>query len=122
ELQEARRLLDEAARMRPRVPIGALEECVVPDQPIAAPHASPPTTQDQLATWCLVHPGPGMRVLGVPEPGSGSPATSGSRGCISLVWALAPSHLGITSTEEVLVTFNAELADRHPPTAPGEAE
>jgi ERCC4-related helicase len=122
ELQEARRLLDEAARMRPSVPIGALEECVVPDRPMAVPQSTAPTTQDQLANWCLLHPAPGMRVLGVPEPGRASAAQLGSQGCLSLVWALAPAHVGITSTEEVLVTFSAELADRHPPTAPGEAE
>ncbi len=122
ELAEARRLLDEAARKRPRVAIASLEECVRDDLENTGPdmldHA--PVTQEQLAAWCLAHPAPGMRILCVPEPGMTSSSQNGTQGCLAITWAYAAPHLGIEPTEEILATFNGELADRHPPTAPGE--
>jgi hypothetical protein len=119
ELEEARRLLDDAAREKPRVAIAALEECVRQDLGDAVVEMGDrtPVTQEQLAAWCLAHPAPGMRILCVPEPGMSSPGQSGTQGCLAITWAYAPPHLGIEATEEILATFNGALADRHPPTA-----
>lgn len=124
ERAEARRLLDEAARAQPHVAIAALEACVREgsDDTSLERHASPSVTQGQLAAWCLAHPAPGLRVIAVPEPGTSSIVPDGTQGCLAITWAYAPPHLGIDSTEEVLVTFSGALADRHPPTAPGEGE
>jgi hypothetical protein len=61
-----------------------------------------------------------MRILCVPEPGLTSSSKSGTQGCLAITWAYAPAHLGIEPTEEILATFNGELADRHPPTARAE--
>jgi hypothetical protein len=123
ELQEARRLLDEAVREKPRVAIAALEECVRQDVASAIPEVVDPAlvTQEQLAAWCLAHPAPGMRILCVPEPGM---ATSrvGTQGCLAITWADAPAHLGIEATEEILATFSGELADHHPPTGRAEVD
>jgi hypothetical protein len=122
ELEEARRLLDEATREKPRVAIGALEECVRQDVgttiPEAVDHAL--VTQDQLAAWCLAHPAPGMPILCVLEPGMATASRVGTQGCLAITWADAPAHLGIEATEEILATFNGELADRHPPTTRAE--
>src|SRR5262245_7799842 len=63
-----------------------------------------------------------MRILTVPEPGTNTVIQDGTQGCLTTTWAYAPPHLGIDPTEEVLVTFSGALADRHPPTAPGESE
>ena len=41
---------------------------------------------------------------------------------MAITWAYAPPHLGIDPTEEILITFSGALADRYPPTAPGEGE
>jgi Helicase conserved C-terminal domain len=119
ELEEARRLLDEAAREKPRVVIAALEECVRQDLENAGLQSPDraPVTQEQLAAWCLAHPTPGMRILCVPEPGMKTVSQSGTQGCLAITWAYAPPHLGVEATEEILATFNGELADRHPPTA-----
>ena len=119
ELAEARRLLDEAAREKPRVAIAALEECVRQDVGNTIPEVVDPAlvTQEQLAAWCLAHPAPGMRILCVPEPGMATASRVGTQGCLAITWADAPAHLGIEVTEEILATFNGELADRHPPTA-----
>ena len=46
----------------------------------------------------------------------------GTQGCLAITWADAPAHLGIEVTEEILATFNGELADRHPPTARAEGD
>ncbi len=78
----------------------------------------PPATQNQLAGWCLLHPAPGMHIRNVPEPGMSSLAGDGTQGCLGITWPYAPPHLGIGGTEEILATFNGELADRHPPTGP----
>jgi hypothetical protein len=75
---------------------------------------------EQLAAWCLAHPAPGMRILCVPEPGMATASRVGTQGCLAITWADAPAHLGIEATEEILATFNGELADRHPPTARAE--
>jgi hypothetical protein len=124
ELVEARRLLNEAAREQPHVAIASLEACVREEfEGVALDrHEQPLVTQDQLAAWCLAHPAPGMRILAVPEPGTNTIVQDGTRGCLAITWAYAPPYLGIDPTEEVLVTFSGELADRHPPTAPGEGE
>jgi hypothetical protein len=124
ELAEARRQLDEAAREKPRVAISGLEECVRQDLgsilPAIVDHA--PATQEQLAAWCLAHPAPGMRMLCVPEPGMTSSSQNGTQGALAITWADAPAHLGIEATEEILITFNGQLADRHPPTAVTEGD
>jgi hypothetical protein len=86
--------------------------------PATVDHA--PATQEQLAAWCLAHPAPGMRILCVPEPGMTTSYQSGTQGCLAITWADAPAHLGIEATEEILATFNGQLADRHPPTAVAE--
>jgi hypothetical protein len=59
-----------------------------------------------------------MQVRTVPEPGTDRLAADGAAGCLAITWPYAPPHLGIGSTEEVLATFSAEVADRHPPTGP----
>jgi hypothetical protein len=119
ELEEARRLLDEATREKPRVAIAVLEECVRQDlgNTLLEIVDRAPVTQEQLAAWCLAHPAPGMRILCVPEPGMATASRVGTQGCLAITWADAPAHLGIEATEEILATFNGELADRHPPTA-----
>jgi hypothetical protein len=124
ELAEARRLLDKAAREQPHVAIASLEACVREELESVTldRHEQPPVTQDQLAAWRLAHPAPGMRIIVVPEPGTNTAVQDGTRGCLAITWAYAPPHLGIDPTEEVLATFSGELADRHPPTAPGEGE
>jgi hypothetical protein len=124
ELAEARRLLDAAAREQPRVAIASLEACVreEPEGASLDHHELPSVTQGQLAAWCLAHPAPGMRIIVVPEPGTNAVIQDGTRGCLAITWAYAPPHLGIDPTEEILVTFSGALADRHPPTAPGEGE
>ena len=124
ELAEARRILDEAAREQHHVAIASLEACVREELEGTSldRHEQPPVTQDQLAAWCLAHPASGMRIIAVPEPGTSTVVQDGTRGCLAITWAYAPPHLGIDPIEEVLVTFSGELADRHPPTAPGEGE
>jgi len=121
EREEARRLLDEAAMERPRTAIGELEG-YTKDEPTGPGETAIPglqITQEDLAAWCLSHPAQGMRIVAVPEPGLQTPNPNGIRACHSVTWAYAPSHLGIAPHEEILVTFNGALADRHPPTAPG---
>jgi hypothetical protein len=124
ELVEARRLLDEAARAQPHVAISALEACVREEHEAASldRHEPPSVTQDQLAAWCLAHAAPGMRIIVVSEPGTNAVGQDGTQGCLAITWAYAPPHVGIAPTEEVLATFHGALADRHPPTAPGEGE
>jgi hypothetical protein len=124
ELAEARRRLDEAARAQPHVAIAALETCVREDREGVSleRHEPPSVSQGQLAAWCLAHPAPGMRIITVPEPGTNTVIQDGTQGCLVITWAYAPPHLGINPTEEVVVTFSGALADRHPPTAPGESE
>jgi ERCC4-related helicase len=121
ELTEARRQLDLARQKRPPPVAEALERGLHADE--LAPDGEelpPPVTQGQLAAWCLVHPAPGMRILAVPEPGASTTVADGTRACLSITWPYAPPHLGIGESEEVLATFDGELADRHPPTAPAE--
>jgi hypothetical protein len=124
ELAEARRRLDEAARAQSHVAIAALEACVREERVwVSSDGYEPPSvTQGQLAAWCLAHAAPGMRIITVPEPGTNAVIQDGTQGCLAITWAYAPPHLGIDPTEEVVVTFSGALADRHPPTAPGESE
>jgi hypothetical protein len=123
ELEEARRQLDAAAE-KPRTAISSFEACVKAEDLAAGAgeHASAPATQERLAGWCLAHPAPGMRIVTIPEPGREVAARDGRRACLSITWAYAPAELGIDGTEEVLATFDGELADRHPPTGPSQAE
>jgi len=124
ELAEARRLLDEAAQERPDTAISSLEDYVrqdIEDETLSS-ISEPPASQVQLAAWCLAHPASGMRIMSVPEPGTGTHIQDGTRGCLSIAWAYAPPHLGIGPTEETLATFSGELADRHPPTGPTQNE
>lgn len=81
-------------------------------------------TQEELAYWSRQHPAPGMQVRSLPEPDSEALAMDGTAGCLAITWPYAPPHLGIGSTEEVLVTFNglsqlhslaARAQDRHHP-------
>jgi hypothetical protein len=124
ESKEARHLLDEATREKPRIAIAALEECVRQDLGhtirMMVDHAL--VTQEQLAAWCLAHSAPGMRILCVPEPGLTSSSQSGTQRCLAISWAYTPAHLGIEATEEILATLNGALADRHLPTALAEGE
>lgn len=121
ELAEARRQLDLAKKKKPPAVVDNLESGLSAEElPHAPGQDAPPITQDQLAAWCLSHPASGMRIQVVPEPGTNSVVNDGTRGCLSITWPYAPPHLGIGETEEILATFNGELADRHPPTAPTE--
>jgi hypothetical protein len=124
ELAEARRLLDEAAKEKPRVAIESLDSCVrdlAGPASSSGPDSAPASvSQSQLAAWCLAHPAPGMRIITVPEPGTQSAPQDGLRGCLAVAWPYAPPHVGIASDEEFLATFDGELADRHPPTGPSE--
>jgi len=63
-----------------------------------------------------------MRILGMPELGTNTIIQDSTQGCLAITWAYAPPYLGIDPTEEIVVTFSGALADRHPPTAPGESE
>ena len=97
ESKEARHLLDEATREKPRIAIAALEECVRQDlgETISGTVDHAQATQEQLAAWCLAHPMPGMRILCVPEPGMTTSHQSGTHGCLAIPWAYAarsPGH------------------------------
>ena len=63
-----------------------------------------------------------MRIITISEPGLDVVARDGRRACLSITWAYAPTQLGIDGTEEVLATFDGQLADLHPPSGPGQAE
>lgn len=121
ELEQARRLLDEKAQEKPKVAIASLEAFTKVEELTGDGSASPAAsvTQEDLAAWCLAHPAPGMRIVAVPEPGLQTVAADGIDACHSVTWAYVPPHLGIAPHEEILVTFDGALADRHPPTAPG---
>jgi len=123
ELEEARRRLDAAKLEKPKTAIASFEALMKEEDLTASAEDSQhaPTTQDQLAAWCLAHPAPGMRITTVPEPGLEAVAPDGRRACLAITWAYAPAELGIDGTEDVLVTFDGELADRHPPTGPSQA-
>ena len=55
---------------------------------------------------------------GLSRAGAGGLAPDGTQGCLKLQWTYTPEYLGIEATDELLVTFNPDLAERHPPTAP----
>jgi hypothetical protein len=126
ELDEARRQLAEAQQKRPSVAIQPFEDYSIVDQEVGdQPRASRAAlSQKRLAAWCLAHPAPGMQITTVPEPGTITAIGDGTEGCLTIVWANAPQHLGLQAQEEILVTFSGEVADRHPPTAanPGDQE
>jgi ERCC4-related helicase len=119
ERAEALRQL-EAARQRQAPAVATAIERLTPDLDGAGATtaAEPLATQAELAHWCLQHPASGMQIRSAPEPGTDCLATDGAAGCLAITWPYAPPHLGIGSTEEVLATFNGEVADRHPPTGP----
>jgi hypothetical protein len=124
ELAEARKLLEEAAKKKPEVAISSFEDCVQ-EEPLDSStitESTAPVSQSQLAAWCLAHPAPGMRAVAVPEPGMNSTDQDGTKACLAIIWACAPPHLGIGECDEILATFNGELADRHPPTGPTQNE
>jgi ERCC4-related helicase len=124
ELADARKLLEEAAKKEPEVAISSFEQCVQ-EEPLnssTVTESSAPVSQSQLAAWCLGHPAQGMRAIAVPEPGMDSIDQDGTKACLSIVWACAPPYLGIGECDEILATFNGELADRHPPTGPTQNE
>ena len=119
ERAEALRQLDAARLQQAHAVAVAIER--LPDDPSSTPSISPnepPATQAELAGWCLLHPAPGMHIRNVPEPGTSSLAGDGTQGCLGITWPYAPPHLGIGGTEEILASFNGEVADRHPPTGP----
>jgi hypothetical protein len=120
EMEEARKLLNEAASRTPENGgFSPLEN--YSDQEIVVEDTTPVNqkiTQRELAGWCLGHPATGMRIVTVPEPGTDIMDQDGIKACLSITWANAPEILGIDSTEEILATFSGELADRHPPTSP----
>jgi superfamily II DNA or RNA helicase len=120
ELEDARRLLDERSKAKPNVAIESLEGCVREDlvEDVASTTQASPVTQQDLAAWCLTHPAPGMRIVAVLEPGLQSVDPDGMQACHAVTWAYIPPQLGISPNEEIQVTFNGALADRHPPTGP----
>ena len=59
-----------------------------------------------------------MQIRTVPEPGAAALAADSTQGCLAITWPYAPPHQGISSTEEILATFDGAIADRHPPTGP----
>ncbi len=119
ERDEARRQIEEA-RQKQAPAVAAAIEGLTGDADDTGDGAAPgpSLSQAELAGWCLAHPAEGMQVRSVPEPGTNAVAHDGRTGCLSVTWPYAPPALGIASTEEVLVTFNGEVADRHPPTGP----
>jgi hypothetical protein len=119
ELAEARRQLDEAEQRQPSVAIQPFEDYSIVEQAVNdRPHGSPSAlSQTRLAAWCLAHPTRAMQIAAVQEPGTIATTADGTEGCLNIVWPDAPQHLGLQAEEEVLVTFNGEVADRHPPTA-----
>jgi superfamily II DNA or RNA helicase len=119
EREEAARMLQDLPT-EPRSKITPLEVCVREEenQTDTNSESELPVTQAQLAAWCLQHPAPGMILQVCPEPGTAVVEPDGTKGCLKLRWAYAPEYLGFEATDELLVTFNPDLADRHPPTAP----
>ena len=124
ELEEARRLLDQIAAKPPEVAVAALETMPLEEAETLGVPAQPqaPTSQSQLAAWCLAHPPPGMRIRVTPEPGMESLEPDGINACLAVNWTNVPPELGIDPTEEPLFTFSGPMADRHPPTAPTQDE
>jgi hypothetical protein len=119
ERNEARRQLEEAKQKQAPAIAAAIEGLTGDADTSGDATATGPTvSQDELAGWCLAHPAAGMQVRSVPEPGTAVVPHDGTVGCLAVTWPYAPPALGIASTEEVLVTFNGEVADRHPPTGP----
>lgn len=121
ERADALREMERIAQAPSRGSLQHLEEFtnVFPEQPAPTPAL---VTQRELATWCLEHPAMGMTLTRCPEPGVDRPDPDPLKACYQLTWAYAPEHLALDPEDEVLVTFHAALADRHPPTAPGEDE
>ncbi|WP_159690405.1 DEAD/DEAH box helicase [Cognatazoarcus halotolerans] len=118
EQNEAQQLLDEATRRTAgsgMQPLEAFTQTMAIDQSDQPQAGS--VSQEELAAWCLTHVPPGMSIMAIPEPGSQTTESDGRRACFRLTWQGAPAPLGILDDEELLVTFNGELADRHPPTA-----
>jgi len=123
ERAEALRMIEEAAGEKLGLSMQPLERFVDTEEPgetgeSAYPQQSVPATQAELAAWCLRHRPAGMCLTPCPEPGQNNLAPDPARGCFLLRWAGAPEHLGISPADEVRVTFNPDVADRHPPTAP----
>ena len=118
EKEDAQRILDQLSQQTPSSNMQPLEAFAETSNPVE--FSQPPisrVTQEKLAAWCLEHLPPGMTVKAVPEPGSTNIEPNGIRACLQMSWQGTPCHLGILDDEELLVTFNGELADRHPPTA-----
>jgi len=125
ELAEARRLLEQASKAASESPIALLDDFVQRDLPRAietVSHHANQFGQHELLDWCLAHPAPGMLITEVAEPEVGGRPPQNPGRCFSITWALAPAELGVGPGEAVLVTFDSEVADRHPPTAPADTE
>ena len=119
ELAEARRLLEDLSHAQPTSALANLEDFACGDAAgdEDVPAQAVPATQEQLATWCLAHPAPGMRVNRVPEPGNSAVAQDPAQACLSISWPQAPPTLGLDPMRSYLATFSGEVADRHPATA-----
>ena len=120
ELEQARKMLDDAAR-KERPPVADAFELPSADIEADFDQKTPsiqPATQKQLAAFCLAHPAPGMSMSTVPEPGEETVAAYGTQACLSINWPDVPPETGISPVETILATFSGELADRCPPTAP----
>ena len=81
---------------------------------------APPVKQAELADWCIAHPPRGMVLTPCAEPGNDETDPDRLKACYKLRWSNAPVRLGLQADDEVMVTFDPEMADRHPPTAPQE--
>lgn len=75
-----------------------------------------------LAGVVLGHPAPGMRIVTIPEPGLEVATHNRRRACSRLPGPTCRRSFGIDGTERVWPPFDGELADRHPPTGPSQAE
>jgi hypothetical protein len=117
ERDEALRAMRQLTQRQAQSPLERLEDFTLPEgQPDGDGHSAP-VTQAELAAWCINHPAMGMTLTPHVEPNTSEVSVSHS-GCFSLTWQYAPAQLAIGPSDEVLVTFSAELADRNPPTAP----
>ncbi len=124
ELEQARKMLEEAAKKETPPVVDAFENVggeIEPDvsaEQSAVKNAVKPATQEQLAAFCLAHPAPGMIVSAAPEPGEKTVTSDGLPGCLSINWPDVPPQTGISPAESIAATFDGRMADKHPPTAP----
>jgi hypothetical protein len=120
ELEQARKMLEEAAKKETPPVADAFETVGGEIEPDLSPEQSDekPATQEQLAAFCLAHPAPGMIVGAAPEPGEETVSSDSLPGCLSINWPDVPPQTGISPSESIAATFDGRIADKHPPTAP----